>query len=109
MPGFPCLYLGGSLELCTAELHVPGNQLRRTAIAEFAVRDGAQIRVLDFGFRPSTVAELALGRDVENAKATQRPNPGLEEFIVNYAACWPLIAACSIRVMHEREPFVPEY
>jgi hypothetical protein len=109
IPGFPCLYLGGSLELCSAELRIPGNRLRNTAIAEFAVRDGAQIRVLDFGFRPSTIAELAFGRDIENAKATPKPNPELEEFIVNYATCWPLIAASSIKVMHEKEPFVPEY
>src|SRR5580658_2527030 len=46
--GFPCLYLGDSLELCVSELRTPPNQLRRRAVAEFAVKSGAQVNLLDF-------------------------------------------------------------
>ena len=103
IPGFPCLYLGGSLELCKEELRLQNSDLPDVAVAEFALR--VKVRVLDFGYRPSALAQLAAG----SAMRERGANPRLEQLIINYATCWPLIAASSIRVLHDGEPFVYEY
>lgn len=103
IPGFPCLYLGDSLELCLAECRVTDTELPSIAVAEFAL--SRSIRLLDFGYRPSVLARVAAGSATRPAGA----NPPLEEFLVNYAVCWPLLAASSIKVLHDRAPFIHEY
>ena len=107
--GFPCLYLGDSLELCVSELRTPPNQLRRRAAAEFAVKSGTQVNLLDFGYRPGALADIAHGREIEDAKPNGKANPALIAFLVSYATCWPLIAASSIKVSHDKSPFIHEY
>jgi len=102
IPGFPCLYLGGSLQICREECRVPFRKLNRIAISRFATRQ--DLRLLDFGYRPSTIARFALGRLLH----PHPPNPALDDFIVNYASSWPLIAACSVKRDHEH-PFIAEY
>ncbi|MGO8816402.1 MAG: RES domain-containing protein [Terriglobia bacterium] len=103
IPGFPCLYLGGSLELCKEELRIQAAALPGVTVAEFALR--RKVKFLDFGYRPSALAGIVAG------SAMRKPgeNPGLEDFIVHYATCWPLIAASSIKVLHDDHPFVYEY
>jgi len=103
IPGFPCLYLGGSLELCTQELRLQESDLPAVAVAEFGFR--TKVKVLDFGWRPSALAPVAAG----SAMRERGANPRLEQFIIDYATCWPLIAASSIKVRHEGEAFVFEY
>jgi hypothetical protein len=103
IPGFPCLYLGGSLELCIDELRIQPADLPHVAVAEFALRN--KLKVLDFGYRPSALATVVAGSAMRERDA----NPPLEQFIINYAICWPLIAASSIKVLHDRAPFVYEY
>lgn len=103
IPGFPCLYLGGSLELCKEELRFHAAELPGVSVAEFAFRK--KVKVLDFGYRPSALARLAAG----SAMGKRDANPPFEQFIINYATCWPLIAASSIKVLHDGEPFVYEY
>jgi hypothetical protein len=103
IPGFPCLYLGGSLELCQEELRVRDADLPNVAVAEFSFRK--KVKVLDFGYRPAALAVVAGG----SAMRKQGENPRLEQFIIDYATCWPLIAASSIKVLHDGEPFVCEY
>ncbi|MFC7699496.1 hypothetical protein ACFQX9_22705 [Bradyrhizobium sp. GCM10028915] len=100
IPGFPCLYLGGSLELCASECRVSGEDLPKAAVAAFAFRRAA--RFLDFGYRPSVMAHYARAATLGN-------NPGLDKLVVSYAVCWPLLAACSIKRMHDGEPFAHEY
>ncbi len=109
IPGFPCLYLGDSLELCKSELRIANNRLHSVAVARFGVRDGLDVNVLDFGLRPASLAQIALGRQIEDGKLHGQPNPELEAFLANYATCWPLMAASSIRVLHDGDPFVHEY
>lgn len=109
IPGFPCLYLGDSLELCLEELRVARNRVRTVAISQFGVRDGASINVLDFGLRPAALASVALGRQLEDANAHPKANSDLETFLASYAICWPLLAASSVRVMHDGDPFAAEY
>lgn len=102
IPGFPCLYLGGCLRVCQLELEEPDDQLHRLGVAEFRLIHS--VRMLDFGYRPSLIGRLAAGRVLRGAT----PNPDLDDFIVNYAICWPIIAASSIRRMHKGN-FAAEY
>jgi RES domain len=59
IPGFPCLYLGGSLELCIEELRIQRVDLPHVAVAEFTLRN--KLKVLDFGCKPSALATVAAG------------------------------------------------
>jgi hypothetical protein len=68
-----------------------------------------EVRFLDFGYRPWTIGRFAFGREIELLRHHPRPNPRLEDMIVNYATCWPLIAAASIKVKHDGDPFAHEY
>jgi hypothetical protein len=103
IPGFPCLYLGGSLELCVEECRIDAATLPGVAVAEFGLRKN--VKVLDFGYRPEALARLVAG----SAMSKRGSNPGLEKLIIAYATCWPLMAASAIKVLHDGEPFVYEY
>jgi hypothetical protein len=103
IPGFPCLYLGGSLALCLEECRIQAAALAGVSIAEFTLR--GEIRILDFGYKPQALAKIAAG----SAMRPRGANAQLEQFIIDYATCWPLIAASSIKVRHDGKPFVYEY
>ena len=53
--------------------------------------------VLDFGFRPKVVSQLGQGTLFK------------ADWLTSYVLCWPLLAACSVRVLHTGMPFIPEY
>jgi hypothetical protein len=95
--------LGDSLELCKEECRIEDAELPSVAIAEFGLTQS--VRLLDFGYRPSALAQIAGA----NSARLSGSNPDLEDFLVNYCVCWPLLAASSIKVAHEKSPFVEEY
>jgi len=103
IPGFPCLYLGGSLEVCQRESRVEDKDLPSVAVGEFELR--SPVKLLNFGYRPSGLAMIAGGSSLRPKGA----NSDLEKMLIDYAICWPLLAAASIIVMHDRAPFVHEY
>jgi hypothetical protein len=109
IPGFPCLYLGDSLELCLSELRVARNRVHSVAVSQFGICHGVAVNVLDFGLRPAALAPIALGRQIEDGKTNSKANPDLEAFLANYAICWPLMAASSVKVMYDGDPFITEY
>jgi hypothetical protein len=102
IPGFPCLYLGGSLRQCQEECETPYHELHKMGLAAFRFRE--LVRILDFGYGPAFIGKLGEGRLL----AQGHPNPGLDALIVNYAICWPLIAACSVKRMQDGK-FAAEY
>lgn len=102
VPGLPCLYLGGSLYICWEELQRP--DLHRLHVSRFAAVDNAGLRVLDFGYRPALMAAM-----IADNLATINAGGSLADFALAYGVCWPLLAACSIRVKERDEPFKPEY
>lgn len=69
------------------------------SIAEFGFR--TKVKILDFGYRPEVLARIA----GETAMGRRGANPPLEQFVIDYATCWPLIAASSITVLHDGAPF----
>lgn len=101
LPGSACLYFGGSLKLCMRECDADAAKLPSMAITEFAPRK--PVKFLDFGYRPSVIARMAHGRQL----TLPGQNPKLDDLIVNYAVCWPLIAASSVLKEPGNSP--PEY
>ncbi len=73
---------------------------------DFEAVDGANLRILDFGVRPSLLAPLLLS----SGKVASVPfGPPTGDFVISYVVCWPLMAACSVQVRHDASPFKPEY
>jgi len=93
--GLPSLYLGGSLWVCWEEMQRP--DFHTIQLARF--RYSQPVTLLDFGFRPRVIALLRkTGSNLFD-----------DAWISGYLTCWPLLAACSVRVLHPGMPFVPEY
>jgi hypothetical protein len=103
IPGFPCLYLGGSIQVCQSESRVSDLDLKGVAIGRFEVR--SPIKILNFAYRPSFFAAAAGG----SALRAEGENPDLEQLIIDYSICWPLIASASLQTLHDGRPFVYEY
>ncbi len=103
IPGFPCLYLGGSLRVCQVECKIADHELPQIAVARFATRH--EVQVLDFGYRPTALIPAAVGLSL-GAPGSNNP---LLNLIVNYVTCWPLIMAASLRVLAPNDHFYPEY
>ena len=103
IPGFPCLYLGGSLRVCQIECRIPDHELPQVSVSRFATRH--KVQVLDFGYRPTAIVPAAVGL----ALGVPGSNPQLLELLVNYVTCWPLIMASSVCVLHQKDDFYPEY
>lgn len=104
--GLPSLYLGGSLWACWEEMGRP--DFGRMHVAQFRAAAGASIQVLDFGYRPALIAALIEKQPEVNAGGE------LTDFVTSQAVCWPLMAACSIKVLCPGDadapsPFIPEY
>jgi hypothetical protein len=93
IPGLPSLYLSGSIWACWEELRRP--DFDSLQISRF--RYHLPLKILDFGFRPEYIGRLRGSTLLAN------------EVLVAYAICWPLLAACSVRVYAPGMPFVPEY
>ncbi len=93
--GLPCLYLGGSLWVCWEELQRP--EFHSLQVARF--RYAEPVNLLDFGFRPDTIGRLRRSKSRLFDDAT----------VASYLICWPLVAACSVRVFYPGASFKPEY
>ncbi len=100
--GLPSLYLGGSTEVCWRELGRP--DLATVAVSRFHARPGTGLRVLNFGRRLPLLAAWVHTCPNEFLGPTNS-----SAVIAAQVACWPLMAACSIRVPDQSRPERPEY
>lgn len=105
IPGLPCLYLGGSLYVCWEEMDRP--PMHRIHVSRFAATGHAAVQILDFAYRPNSVADLCEAWIHSNPSGST--NLPLRQFLVAYAVCWPLIAACSIRSGSTKDSFRSHY
>lgn len=104
IPGLPCLYLGGSAYVCWEECGRP--PLQTVHLARFQPAPGCTIQLLDFGWRPAQMAALIASGNYR----TQLSRPSAaSDLVTAHALCWPLLAACSVRVRHQGAHFKPEY
>lgn len=98
----PSLYLGGSTEVCWRELGRP--DLDTIAVSRFEAVQGTGLKVLNFGFRPRL-----LGAMVNNIPSEYEGDSNGAIMVLGNVVCWPLIAACSVRVPDRSAPDRPEY
>ena len=104
IPGLPCLYLGGSAYVCWEEFSRPA--LDSLHLARFKPAAGCTLQLLDFGWRPAQMAALINSGQYR----TQLSGPSdASDLVVAHAVCWPLLAACSIKVRHPGAHFKQEY
>jgi hypothetical protein len=96
--GWPSLYLGASLMVCWEEVGRPA--FHKLAVANFDAEKS--MTVLDFGYRPTVIADLHQPDEDEISFFTP-------EYMTSYLVCWPLLAACSIGVQHRGGTFIEEY
>ncbi len=101
IPGLPCLYLGGSSLVCWREIREPA--FEGVWISRFGVAHGVELRVVNLAYRPALMAAMVNA----NLQEVNRES-GLSALVISYAACWPLMAVCAIRRLHDG-PFAPEY
>ena len=86
IPGFPSLYLGSSVYICWEELGRPLiNQFQVVRIS-----NTENLKILDLS--------PLQGDELLNARKLYR-----------YFMTWPLIAACSVKVVNKDDTFKPEY
>lgn len=100
--GLPCLYLGGSTHVCWRELGEPA--LSSVSVSRFQAVPGTNLRVLNFGHRLPLLASY-----VANVPQDFGGPTNACAFVKAQVACWPLVAACSIRVPDRTASERPEY
>jgi hypothetical protein len=109
--GLPCLYLASSIWLCWEELSRP--ELHSVFVSRFRIAE--EVKVLDFSFPPDIAWTLHLystSKTPEGISTEEAATLGeryTESFIVTYLACWPLIAACSVKRSRRGGAFYPQY
>jgi len=109
--GLPCLYLGSSIWICWDELGRP--DLNDVFVSRFRLAE--RTRVLDFQLPPRAMREVFKYVQSQSKANTLPPFASEvlsrynEKVMAAYIICWPLIAACSIRVDSEGRSFFPEY
>lgn len=100
IPGFPSLYLGSSIYIAWRELGCP--ELNTIVTSRVETRDN--VKMLDFGYAPQYEPRMfgTLETHYEGSEL-------ISEKFISRIVCWPLLAACSIKVMHKNGNFKPEY
>lgn len=104
IPGLPCLYLGASTYVCWEELGRPA--FSSVYVMALQLRDPSRFKVLDLAVVPHFVPSMNL---IQQWQASASNKQAIEDYLVALVVCWPLMAACSTRVMEPRDPFKPEY
>jgi hypothetical protein len=109
IPGFPCLYLGGSaysdtgLSLCWFECNLPD----KFYWSEFEIQNTFPLfLVIDFVYSPFSSATKAINYSIQAHNKSSTMNSDL----INYIITYPLMAACSLITVDKNDNgFVPEY
>jgi len=99
IPGLPCLYLGGSLYTCWAEMGRP--PFHELHAAAFWLNPSDNLKILNLGNRP---ARLLLYLNPEGDS-----NNTMYDLLATHISLWLLLALCSIKTLHREAAFKPEY
>ncbi|MFA6564628.1 MAG: hypothetical protein WCV00_22170 [Verrucomicrobiia bacterium] len=100
IPGFPSLYAGWSMYICWRELGCPPFD----KVYSTRLEPTSPIRVLDFAYTPRFLASFIERHIKENPNDKK-----MHDKFLPMVLFWPLIAACSIQVLHRKDFFKPEY
>lgn len=110
--GYPSLYLGTSLELCSEEINM---DLHRTfALASVFKLErvfeytNIKIKVIELGVKPQDFVETEQTNQINNRKISHNllDSPDIKS---DYLLWYPLIAACSYIRINKKDPFAAEY
>ena len=100
--GLPCLYLGGSTNVCWRELDEP--DLATISVSHYYANPHTNLRVLNLGHRLPLLAAWVFNQPRVFHGLTRETS-----IIAAHVSCWPLVAMCSIRVPDRSKPERPEY
>ncbi len=101
VPGLPCLYLGGSLYTCWAEMgRPPFHELHASA---YWLDKDQLVRILNFSDRPR---RLLFYVGLDGGVSNETP---IVDLLSTHLILWPLMALCSICVKHINAAYKPEY
>lgn len=104
--GYPCLYLGTSLELCAKEIENDSEGLeiasRFKMNRNINANGNVNIRVLNLGIKPQDF-------HFKHNDVYLRGNSINDSFQRKYLLWYPLIAACSFMSKNKKNPYSPEY
>ncbi|SEB27719.1 RES domain-containing protein [Paenibacillus sp. 276b] len=103
IPGLPCLYLGSTPLTCWEEIGKPDLNTTHTSL----FFPSENLRYYDISLAPSAMADL-----FQNNVTSFFGHQGFDIFlkqIRDYLIMWPLIACCSVKVLHTEDYFKPEY
>jgi hypothetical protein len=104
IPEYPCLYLGASVKVCWEEIKRDDIDINKIKISRLELKPNSKVKILDIGYRPAYVATYL--NKCSNTNEIISYNFG--DFFIANAVCWPLIAACSIKVKDEDAPTAKE-
>jgi hypothetical protein len=104
--GYPCLYLAGSYQLAWYECEMP----TKFSYCEFQFQcdEENRIKLFDMSKRPRPVLEIVftvLSNQRDNTEIRQR----IFDYLLNYILCYPLFAACSLKVISKNINYIEEY
>lgn len=106
IPGYPCLYLSGSIYGCWLELNKPN--INELYVSRYEVN--RDIKVLDLSLLPQDVFCGKLSNDSDiYIKAVNGSEIYIEDIISKYLYTWPIICASSFIVKEEGRVFKSEY
>jgi hypothetical protein len=100
VPGLPCLYLGGSLYTCWAEMGRPG--FHELFASAFWLREDQKVRLVDLSQRPNRLVRRL-------TSSGELQDDGDHDSLLCHLTLWPLAALCSIIVKHRDSFFKSEY
>ena len=96
IPGFPCLYLGSSAQVCWEEIESPDYESTYTSV--FHLKND-ELKLLNLSISPKELAD--------NLKKFFELSGDYK--FDDYLMTWILISACLIRVKNKSDVFKPEY
>ena len=104
--GFPCLYLSSGIELAWFECGMP----RKFSYCQMMIDNNEELNLVNFSLRPVLV-ESEVSRAILQAR--QDKNSAEEHTVIDilarYILLYPMLAACSLKVMKRNTGFVEEY
>lgn len=116
IPGYPCLYLGTTLKLCSKEVKKTDEEHNTLASRLQLVRDFREngelsIEVIETGLKPSDFLQKWDNNHnlSERQKHLSEIDLQKEKTIKNYIYWYPLIAASSFIRNNKQDPFSSEY
>ena len=104
--GYPCLYLAGDYRLAWYECEMP--MKFSYCQFEFQNEEKNQIKLFDMSKRSRPVLEIVF-IGLTNHRENNEMQEKIFDYLLNYILCYPLFAACSLKVISKNINYIEEY